>query len=246
MGISKMETQYLFFGSADSVDYDVVFLVEKMPDTILEKLTLSNSLKEKLAEKYQDKVINSNLAVCTNGCIVAVYKGTADELNNSVMSTYDLHQQDFGNAITKKLKRDVHLKLIRSLRMLLSFVSKTEFRTVVKAALKGDIHQRILTLGAIDFSHLNDFGKGTEATDLKKMMAFQLGQTLALAAGTELYTKKEIMVFFPELKPFLMREPQTTMDVIQTYVNQLVNVLKEEVPKMKNTEEYAYQSDCVN
>ncbi|MCL9804464.1 hypothetical protein NAT51_02955 [Flavobacterium amniphilum] len=237
---------YLFFGSADSVDYDVVFLIDAMPETILEKLTLSNSLKEQLAEEYQDKVINANLAVCSNGCIVSVYKGTADELNNSVLATYDLHHQDFGNEITKTLKRDVHLKLIRSLRMLLSFVSKTEFRTVVKAALKGDVHLKVKTLAEINLLQLNDFGKGTDATGLKKMMAFQLGQTLALASGTELYTKKEIMAFFPELKPFLLREPETNMEVIQTYVNQLVAVLKEEIPKMKNTEEYAYQSDRVN
>ena len=228
---------YHFFGSVNSLDYDVVFFIEKMPETIANKLALSKKLSAQLVEKYPTKTINANLAVCENGQIIQVYKGTVDELNNAILRTYHLHQQDFDNRITHVVKRDVHLKMIRCLRMLLSFISKTQYRTIVKKALKQNIHIKIETLKAIDFNTVEDFGKGSNALDFKKSMAFQLGQTLALYNQIELYTKQEIIDCFPELKPFLMRLPNTEMETIQQFVAQFIAAIKTEVPKMKVTTE---------
>ncbi len=228
---------YHFFGSADSLDYDVVFIIEKMPETIADKLALSKKLSAQLVEKYPTKIINANLAVCEKGQITQVYKGTADELNNAILRTFHLHQQDFDNQITYVVKRDVHLKMIRCLRMLLSFVSKTQYRTIVKQALKQDIYIKIEALKTIDFNLIEDFGKGSNALDLKKSMAFQLGQTLALYDDVEVYSKQEIVAYFPELEPFLKRLPNTKMETIQQFVNQFIAVIEVEVPKMKVTAE---------
>ncbi|NHN24539.1 hypothetical protein FIA58_002520 [Flavobacterium jejuense] len=63
---------------------------------------------------------------------------------------------------------------------------------------------KIETLKAIDFNTVEDFGKGSNALDLKKSMAFQLGQTLALYNKIEVYTKQDIIASFPELEPHLM------------------------------------------
>ena len=231
--MKNTKTPYHFFGSADSLDYDVVFIIEKMPETIVEKLALSKMLSAQLLEKYPTKTINANLAVCEKGQITQVYKGTADELNNAILRTYHLHQQDFDIQIINVVKRDIHLKMIRCLRMLLSFVSKTQYRTIVKQALKQDIYVKIEALKRIDFNTVEDFGKGSNALDLKKSIAFQLGQTLALHNQMELYTKQEIIDCFPELKPFLMRLPNTEMETIQQFINQFIAVIEVEVPKMK-------------
>ncbi|KIX20175.1 hypothetical protein SY27_13570 [Flavobacterium sp. 316] len=235
--MKNTNSPYHFFGSVNSLDYDVVFFIEKMPETIANKLALSKKLSAQLVEKYPTKTINANLAVCENGQIIQVYKGTADELNNAILRTYHLHQQDFDNQITNVVKRDIHLKMIRCLRMLLSFISKTQYRTIVKQALKQDIYVKIEALKTIDFNTVEDFGKGSNALDLKKSMAFQLGQTLALYEDVELYSKQEIVTYFPELEPYLMRFPNTEIETIQQFVAQFIAILELEVPKMKITEE---------
>jgi hypothetical protein len=56
-----------------------------------------------------------------------------------------------------------------------------------------------LTIGKIDFSKFE-----LDAED-GKFLAFQLGQTLGLIHGKELYTKKQIGEAFPSLQPFLER-----------------------------------------
>lgn len=78
---------YQIFGSENSLDVDLVFFVEKMPETIVEKLTLSKDLSKLIVPVFPEKVINANLAVCKNGHLVEVYKGTTDELNNALFYT---------------------------------------------------------------------------------------------------------------------------------------------------------------
>lgn len=82
---------FQIFGSEDSLDLDVVFFPEMMPKTIEQKLNLAKTYALKLKETFPNKVINPNLAVCKEGIVAEVYKGTADELNNSLYFTYSLH-----------------------------------------------------------------------------------------------------------------------------------------------------------
>lgn len=123
---------YQIFGSENSLDVDVVFFIEEMPETIVEKLALSKEFSKSITSFFPEKEINANLAVCKNGHLVEVYKGTTDELNNALFYTYSFHEQKQENQITKLLLRDVDLKFLRSIRMILSFLSRTEYRILVK------------------------------------------------------------------------------------------------------------------
>lgn len=234
-------TLYQLFGSQNSLDVDVVFFIEKLPESVQDKLLLSKQLGQELTALYPEKTINPNLAECKNGRITKVYKGTTDELNNALFYTYHLHQQQFCNQIQFLLHRDVDLKFLRSSRMILSFLSKTHYRTKIKEALKGTIHDKLTVLEQIDFQILTDFGKGQNTSDTLKSIAFQMGQSIALHHGKEYYTKNAIANNFPDLKEYLYRTEFVNFTNLQYGLIQYVHVLKTRVKKMKYLIEYRYE-----
>lgn len=234
---------YQIFGSQNSLDFDLVFFVEKMPETIVEKLALSKELSKSIVPVFPEKVINANLAVCKNGHLVEVYKGTTDELNNALFYTYQFHEQKQENRITKLLVRDINLKFLRSTRMILSFMSKTEYRVLIKSALKGNLDAKIMALETIDLSKIASFGKDSKKEDILKSMAFQIGQTIALQEGKELYTKNQIADYFPDLKEYLFRNENVNFDHLKKWLSIFVEVLKTRILIMRNTSEYKYEDE---
>jgi hypothetical protein len=232
---------YQIFGSENSLDVDVIFFVEEMPETILEKLTLTKELSKSIVAFFPEKVINANLAVCKNGHLTEVYKGTTDELNNALYYTYHFHEQKHENQITKLLIRDLDLKFLRSTRMILSFMSKTEYRVLIKKALKGNLEEKIDALETVNLASITSFGKGSNYRNILKSIAFQLGQTIGLHEGKELYTKNEIAKTYPDLKKYLFREENSDSDPLQKGLLRFIELLKIRSVTMKNTSEYKYE-----
>lgn len=232
---------YQIFGSENSLDVDLVFFIGEMPKTVLEKLSLSKELTKLMEASFLEKVINANLAVCKNGHLIEVYKGTTDELNNALFYTYSYHEQRYDNQISKLLHRDLDLKFLRSSRMILSFLSKTEYRFLVKNALKGDINEKLKALKAISLNQITAFGKDKSNENSIKSIAFQLGQTILLYEGKEVYTKNQILTCIPELKKYLLREPNVDLEDLQKCLSEFVELLKIRVVTMKNFSEYKYE-----
>lgn len=234
--------QYQYFGSGDSTDTDVVFFVAELPATIQERSILCKAMvSQYFGTNEAGKKVNANLAVLKSGRLVAVYKGTADELNNALYYTYTLHQQDFDNQVTQLLPRNTDLKFIRCARMLLSAMTRTVFRKTVKLALQADLQAKINALKQIDLQQLAVIEKGLGLKDIKKLMAFQLGQTLALASGKEVYTKQEIITCYPELSPYLHRiAADTDTEALAALLRIFTATLEKRVKTMTFTEEEQY------
>ena len=196
------------FGSQDSQDIDLLVLVSQLGKIHTNKNRVFE-IEEALRSQYE-KELNVNLAVLRDGEIKEVFKGTADEVNNSVYSTYQYHSQKFPLKIEKLVSRDVDLKVVRALRIMLSFLSRTKYRSGVKKALKSEVRDQFIQLQGLDLKTINtqeDLGKASILIeDYFKNVAFQMGQTLALIKGKELYTKKDVGEMFSELKPLLQRE----------------------------------------
>lgn len=230
---------YQFFGSEDSADVDVVFFVEKMPDTIRACSELVQQFaNEIIHKKALIRPLNGNLAVCNEGALVQVFKGTTDELNNSLFYTYDLHAQDFENAVSRLLKRDIDLKFLRSARMILAWFTRSNQRLLIKEALREDIDFKYNVLTQWNFPErltTNPPGK-----DVLKSIAFQIGQTLALDEGKELYTKKEISAYFPGLSPFLKREDVVDFSELNRLFLLYLEKLDYRRKRMKCKVEYPY------
>ena len=209
-------------GSEDSTDVDTYYIVDAVP-----------SFKE--SKKFCDSIKDENaniLELDETGIICKCYKGTPDECNNSLYETYHLHKQEYPLLVKRKVERDFGLKYVRAIRILLSHCSKTQYRKEVKSALKStswDDKVRTLLnidLSTIDYDHLEHNQNGK---DIKKVIAFQIGQTILLGCSIEVYTKSEISSFFPELKQFLYREDDVNMDLLNTFKNILIEFFSTDI-----------------
>jgi len=233
---------FQIFGSQNSTDTDVVFFVDVIPNEILNAANLCKQHNDIFASKNSNtKRINTNIAVVKDGILQDVFKGTTDELNNALYYTYNLHQQEYDCQITQLLQRDVDLKYLRCARMILSFLTKTTFRNSVKKALNTDIQTKLDVLKIISLNTIDDFGTKTDITEMKKTMAFQLGQTLLLNDGIEVYTKDEVANNFTELSSYLYREENTDFQNLQTALSKFIITLEERIKTIKSTTEYKYK-----
>lgn len=197
---------YNVFGSEDSVDCDVMVFVDVIGSVAESKLELAKYAD--LIQPLYDKPVNVNLAIVSDGIVTEVFKGTPDEVNNSLFSTYHLHKQIHPRMVLRFVPRNPGIKALRSMRAILSFISRTQYRGPVKTALVGTATDKYELLRDIRLAHISDLGhKNTNLIDFYKMLAFQMGQSFLLNFGIEAYTKKAIAQHCPELEPFLLRTP---------------------------------------
>lgn len=200
----RVISMYNIFGSEDSVDCDVMFFVPAI-GSVAESKALIATLSEEL-QKTQEKKVNGNLAVVSNGAVIEVFKGTADEVNNSLLTTYDYHHQEFPSQVMQHLPRDAGMKSLRSMRAILSFMSRTMYRGPIKAALTGSAVDKHSLLKEIVLALKLDLGhKNITQVDFYKMAAFQMGQSYLLNTGVEVYTKQAIASNCESLRPYLER-----------------------------------------
>jgi len=207
------------FGSADSLDIDCMVFVSRLPETTMGCAELCKKNDAELSRLFPDKKVNSNLGVVAHGVLVDVFKGTIDETNNSMFKTYALHEQRFENQITKLVERHVELKLHRATRIILSYLSRTNKREPIKWALNGNIHDKIEVLQKLSLAELNfsSIEIKNSQEDLYKIIAFQIGQSLALLEGKELYTKQELTEEYPKLSPYINRNMATQLYELNEY-----------------------------
>ena len=133
-------------------------------------------------------------------------KGSADELNNALFTTYDLHEQVYQNHIQRTVPRILESRIVRCARTLVGHFTRTDLRIQAKAALRADVNMQIELLDTIELKNYTDFGKNGSVIEVYKTFAFQLGMTIALFADVELYTKEAIIKTFPELEHYLLRK----------------------------------------
>jgi len=197
-------------GSEDSIDNDVIYILDKMPED------------KEVCRKFcaEDESENRNIAVIKDGVVVSCFKGTPDEINNALLDTYELHEQQFPLLVKCRVKRNKTIKIIRAMRIVLSHISRSQYRDEVKSALRNGWGSKLeclstVDLNEIDYSKLN---KKMSREDVLKTIAFQMGQTYALIhLGKECYTKREVAEVCPELRQFLYRDPNSNVNDLEVF-----------------------------
>lgn len=211
-----MEYQFIRHGSENSLDKDVYVVIPE---------ALQMKEAKKLCDSFTD--INANLITVKNGKVDWVYKGTKDECNNSILATYHLHKQDFPCPVTEKVDRSYGLKMLRTVRGLLSYASRTQHREIVKSALVSpNMDQKIVALKAINLNEISDFEK-TPIIETYKFYSFQMGQTLALLEdNVELFTKNAVAQYYPELSDYLARE-EASPQMLQSFFERFTSFVEQ-------------------
>lgn len=214
-----MNYKFITHGSENSLDHDVYVIIP-------EKIEMKDA--KKLCDSFKD--FNANLITVKNGLVNWVYKGTIDECNNSILATYHLHKQDYPCPILESMERSYAQKMLRTVRGLLSYVSRTELRKVIKEALvSSSMDEKIEALKKINLNEIKDFEK-TSLTEAYKFYAFQMGQTLALLEdNVELFTKNSVSNYYPELSNYLSRKeeiPANLQKFLEKFTNFLSNSYK--------------------
>ena len=122
-------------GSEDSIDVDTYYWVDELPPTIQECKTWCESREGENANLF---TIHTEIVGEQYSSVVdKVYKGVPDEVNNSLLRTYDLHpnQESSLPPGLHYVQRDKIIKYIRAVRIILSHLSKSQYRHDVKSAL---------------------------------------------------------------------------------------------------------------
>lgn len=220
------------FGSPSSSDLDI-FVAIGAP---VAKPHLAGDLAHHLEDQLRPvlnrlgitKELDCNVGTVVNGVITWVYKGTPDEVNNSLYETYSYNFQLHPPLVMRRLPRNLTPKLIRTPRVLLSAITQTNYRDDVKAAMKGNLRQKIEVLSVIRFEDLKFKPEYTlvQLLDIRKDWAFQLAQTLALMKGFEIYTKEAAAQRYPDLARFLFRDPQGDVTILSKYLEKLLVSIK--------------------
>lgn len=208
-------------GSEDSVDIDMYYVFDEIPDICECKDFCHHSTE------------NRNIITIKNGIVADTYIGVVDEVNNGLLVTYPLHMQEYPLLVTEKMERDIPIKQIRAIRGILSILSRTPYREDIKYALRTNWTSRLecaknIDLTNIDLTRLN---KNMDIKHILKVIAFQIGQGMGLLKGIELYTKSAVAKQYPLLKKFLYRESANIYDLdlmLQKYVYELEHLVVEE------------------
>ena len=200
-----IDAHFYFFGSKNSQDKDVLLECPNIPD----KQTAHNwiqTYKQTLGLDW-----NINLITIENQQVINTIpsKATIDGVNNALLDTYHLHEQKHSIPIKNRLKRHILLNTYRCIRTILTFCTRTNYRSQIRPTLNG-IHpffHKINSLELLDFQEIKSFeAKYSADVDIWKTIAFYLGQTLALWKKAEIYTKDDLVKNFPAFENFIYRK----------------------------------------
>lgn len=220
--------KYITYGSKDSTDIDICVFIDQLPNTIEERKILSKKIQNDLGSDF-----NIILAKEENGIIVdCTYpKASPDSLNNAVYNTYDLHNQLFNCPINKSVNRNIILAIYKTVRLLGTYLTRTEYRTLIRPTMHYSfgITIKLNNLLNVDFSKLTTFNQpNVSDVDVWKTWCFYVVQNVALLKGIEIYTKYDAVKIEPNAYPFIYRKTITDWDKIwfYNYVTEYLNNLK--------------------
>ena len=191
-------------GSPNSLDLDRLYI---FPHALINSV-----VGDQARAILDDGIIDVNLMdLDDDGYICDNHKGQNDEIHNALTTTYPMHTQIFPlpSNFGGKVQRAVALKWLTAMRRI--FIRLTEVE-VARDLAKRTLRNHDTSVGPAAFAELN-FSEIIPATNLDhaKTFAFQMGQTVGLFDGLDLFTKDDIAKAYPVLESFIRRDRETSL-----------------------------------
>jgi hypothetical protein len=104
--------------------------------------------------------------------------GDSSESNNAVLRTYAFHKQLHPPFATRRVERNINAKLHRSIRSALGAFTRTNYRTIVKAALRSHValRERLEVLQSLELGTITWEMEELLVVEERKRAAFQICQ----------------------------------------------------------------------
>jgi hypothetical protein len=221
--------KYYRFGSADSIDIDV--LVDHPEATGQEKdKDIICALKNQFP-RIADW--NINIISIENGLVVKSIpsKGSPDGVNNSLYETFHLHEQKYSFPLTQRLERNIDAAIEKCLTAIFTFYKRTNqdkfYKSIPKEIKNGEatLKDRLDKLNQFDFNLL-PYDDDMRNRNAFKSIAFHIGQTLSLINGIEIYTKADLVYLHPELSPIIKRENIGLLERLNSKKDELIKTIR--------------------
>ncbi len=237
-----IDNRFYLFGSENSRDCDILVNIDTIPKNIDKAHDICKKFNDELSLLLPDKQpLNCNLITLKNNKIINCFKGTCNEINNSLYYTYNLHKQFYPNPILTPVEQDLNEKILRVARFVLTFFSRTELRKEIKEALRGNLILKLAVLKKIDFTKMTEFSLKKESKEnIYKIIAYQLGQYESIKTGyeAESYTKNGIIKKFPDLENLINRRTITENDlnILNYHLYILITYIEDNITNLRLTE----------
>jgi len=219
---------YYFFGSPNSVDVDVMIDHPEASSRESDSM-IAHALKHNYPETES---WNMNIIRISGGIVVDSIpnKGSADSANNSLYQTFQYHDQSFAFPIDRLVVRNLPLAVVKCVNASILWFKDTDMHHEYKerlrpALMSGKWADSVDLLPTLNFEKPFTDDMITNG-NIYKSLAFNIGQTVALFCGVEVYTKGELGNFYPEINPLLMREninPHVILNRKLSELNRLIS-----------------------
>lgn len=181
-----------------------------------------------------------------------------EECNNALYHTFNHHQYNNtmvgDNPIKKELTQNVSFKIVKVIRQLLTYLSRTSYRSDVKRLLKyGSFKERLeFVLGLVSDSQLSDLGtfeKNLSDIEILKDIAFGFIQLYALIDGEVVFCKRDACLRFPDLVPFILKHKDVDWTTLESFILETFNMLSMNVEIFDDMDAVRFVGDakaCLN
>lgn len=261
-----------FYGSNDSSDIDCFVAVSRIPSS--EDLQYLKEFRTGIIEGVRRSTARlkgcsvtdvSNVDVDLSFIHINEEQGVIDwceydnlaEANNCLYHTFDHHRYNtrsyHSNPVKKTLTQNVSLKLVKNIRTLLTCLSRTQHRDVVKHLLKeGTFFERIEFVSDLINSNLlqeiKTFNKNLSDVEIAKDLAFSFIQLHALIQGFEVFTKRDACLNYPDLAKYIFRQ-KSDLEALESFLYEILEELSTKVMIHPNVDAVRYVQDkygCLN
>jgi len=256
------------YGSNDSDDVDIFIALSRVPDYtddtdvyFIEEIhqAVSDLLKSGVIAESNRKIEYSLIHVSKDGAVDWCEYDDLEECNNALFHTFSHHAYNNSvmggvNPVKKKLRQNVSYKIVKVVRSLLTYLSRTEHRTDVKYLLKnGTFGERLefvlKFLSNQGLSELESFNKNLSDVEITKDIAFMFIQLYSLIHDVDVFTKRDAVLRYPDMMKYIYKESDASRSDLEVFMIETFEALSMNIEVYKQVDGIKYCKDqfgCLN